>query len=202
MESNALISFDRTLEVLNAYAQEAVEAYRQEMADRGKNASGKLSRSVKQEVRAVGGGLFGPEGAAFEVTLTLPAYWWNVEFGRPPCPPSKGWIPVDALLKWIKVKPIIPRPDKNGRVPTPKQLAFLINRAINDPDRRGDEPKRPGIAPTPVLQSALEKVDAKFDGLLKAAMYADIDVFLNKLSFGDFSSRAAAKAAIKRGPHK
>ncbi len=142
-------------------------------------------------------------GAAWpSAARPLPAHWYNVEFGRKPCPPSRHWIPTDALIKWIEVKPIIPRPNKNGNIPTVKQLAFLINRAINDPDRVGDNPKRPGIAPEPVMQSAVEAVNARFDPLIKAAVSRDMDIFLKAISFSDFSTRGAARSSVVRGPHK
>lgn len=200
MEENTLTgNFENTRAVLAEYGQAVVEAYRAEMEARGKNASGNLSRRIRFEVRASGDGLFGP---AFAVELHLPAYWYNVEYGRPPCPPSKRWVPVDALLKWIRVKPVIPYPDKNGRIPTPRQLAFLINRAINDPNRRGTDPPRPGIAPTPVLQSAVDAVNAKYDALIKAALYKDLNQYINGVLFSDFTTKDAARSNIRKGPHK
>lgn len=200
MENNTLIgSFENTRRVLEEYGAAVVEAYRKEMDERGKNASGNLSRKLRFVVQSEDAGLFGP---AFAVDLTLPAYWYNVEYGRKPCPPSKGWIPVDALLKWIRVKPVIPYPDKNGRIPTPRQLAFLINRAINDPNRRGTDPPRPGIAPTPVLQSAVDAVNARFDPLIKAAVFQDMEVFINNVLFSDFTTSGDARDNIRRGPHK
>ncbi|MBQ0112015.1 MAG: hypothetical protein KBT03_02690 [Bacteroidales bacterium] len=33
-------------------------------------------------------------------------------------------------MQWIKIKPIVPRPGKNGKVPSLKQLAYLISRKI------------------------------------------------------------------------
>lgn len=184
MESNALISFEKTRAVLADYAGEVVAAYREELDNRGKNASGNLSRSIKWQIEY--------EGRAFEVSLTLPAYWANVEYGRPPCPPSKGWIPEERLLEWIKVKPVIPYPDKNGRIPSPRSLAFLINRAINDPNRRGTDPPRPGIAPTPVMQSATERVNAKYKPLIEAAASEDLEHYIATLTFADFSRRGGS----------
>ena len=199
MESNALISFDNLAAALNEYGAAVRDAYRKELEERGKNASGNLSRSVRFEVQG-GGDLFG--GAALEVVLALPDYWWNVEYGRKPSPPSKGWVPVDKLIEWIKVKPVIPRPDKNGRIPKPEKLAYLINRAINDPNRRGEDPKRPGIAPTPVLQSAVDKVTAEFMPRLEEAINADMRTYLDALTISDFSTRGSARGSIVSGPHK
>ena len=52
------------------------------------------------------------------------------EAGIPPGEPMRK-----AILDWIKVKPVTPRPDKHGRIPTLKQLAFLIARKIYDEGR-------------------------------------------------------------------
>lgn len=200
METDTLTNgFENLRRVLSDYGAAVVEAYRQEMSTRGKNASHNLERKIRFEFVSEEGGLFGP---AFAVDLHLPPYWYNVEYGRPPCPPSKGWIPKEALIKWIKVKPVIPYPDKNGRIPTTEQLAFLINRAINDPNRTGTNPQRPGIGPTPVLQSAVEAVNARFDPLIKAAIERDMSVFLNEVLFSDFSTKAAGRSNVTRGPHK
>lgn len=200
MAENTLVNnFENLRRVLAEYGAAAVEAYRHEMQTRGKNASGNLSKKVRYVVKSDTGGLFAP---AFAVELTLPAYWFNVEYGRPPCPPSKHWVPVDALMKWIKVKPVIPYPDANGRIPTTRQLAFLINRAINDPNRTGEDPKRPGIAPTPVLQSAVDAVNAKYEPLIKAALYKDMEVFLNEALFADFHTRDAGRSNVVKGRHK
>lgn len=203
MESNALISFDNLAAVLNEYGAAVVEAYKNELKARGKDTEKAHANSLQRDIRfeVDGGGLLGG-GAAFEVLLHLPAHWYNVEFGRKPCPPSKHWVPVDALIKWIEVKPVIPRPDKNGRIPTVKQLAFMINRAINDPDRTGTDPKRPGIAPEPVMQASVQAVNARYDALIKAAISRDLNVFLNAISFSDFSTRGHARAAVVSGPHK
>ena len=200
MEENTLTGdFENLRAVLQEYGEAVVTAYRKEMDERGKNASHKLERGLHVQVVTTGGGLFAP---AFAVDLSLPAYWFNVEYGRPPCPPSKHWIPVEALIKWIKIKPVIPYPDKNGRIPTTRQLAFLINRAINDPDRTGEDPKRPGIAPTPVMQSAVEAVDARFLPLIEAALYKDVEKFANGITFSDFSTQAAGRSNVVRGRHK
>ncbi len=200
MEKDTLTNgFENLQRVLDEYGAAAVEAYRREMQTRGKNASGNLSRKVRYIVKSETDGLFGP---AFAVELSLPAYWFNVEYGRKPCPPSKHWVPVDALIKWIKVKPVIPYPDANGRIPTTRQLAFLINRAINDPNRIGENPKRPGIAPEPVMQSAVDAVNARFDPLIKAALARDMDVFLREALFSDFTTKDAGRSNVVKGRHK
>lgn len=203
METNTLISFEHLAAVLNEYGAAVKEAYIQELRLRGKDTEHDHPNSLSRNIHVIvngGGDLFG--GASAEVLLELPAHWYNVEYGRKPCPPSKHWVPVEALIKWIRVKPVIPYPDKNGNIPTERQLAFLINRAINDPDRSGGDPPRPGIAPAPVMQSAVDSVNAKYDTLIKAAVSRDLNVFLKSISFSEFDTRGAGRSAVVKGPHR
>ena len=65
------------------------------------------------------------KGTTYEVVLNLQDYWKYVEEGTRP-----HWPPKDAILHWVEVKPVIPRPDAKGRIPSPKSLAFLISRKI------------------------------------------------------------------------
>ena len=72
------------------------------------------------------------KGTTYEVGLELQDYWKYVEEGTKP-----HWPPPSAILRWITIKPVIPRPDKNGSIPTPKQLAFLISRKISEVGTKG-----------------------------------------------------------------
>ena len=65
------------------------------------------------------------QGTVYEVKLSLQDYWKYVEEGTKP-----HWPPRSAILKWIQAKPVIPRPDRNGRIPSQQSLAFLISRKI------------------------------------------------------------------------
>ena len=62
---------------------------------------------------------------SFTVSLKLNKYWIYVEEGTKP-----HWPPPHAILNWVEVKPVIPRPDGNGKIPSPKSLAYLIGRKI------------------------------------------------------------------------
>ena len=65
------------------------------------------------------------KGTTYEVVLNLQNYWKYVEEGTRP-----HWPPKNAILHWVEVKPVIPRPDAKGRIPSPESLAFLISRKI------------------------------------------------------------------------
>lgn len=65
------------------------------------------------------------EAGGYEVSIDLNDYWKYVENDTRP-----HWPPRSAILNWVKIKPVIPRPDNKGRIPTQEQLAFLISRRI------------------------------------------------------------------------
>ena len=79
--------------------------------------SEKLIDSVKTQV-VVGDN-------AYEVTMSLNDYWKYVEYDTKP-----HWPPIDKILEWVNIKPVIPRPLASGKIPSPKQLTFLIGRKI------------------------------------------------------------------------
>lgn len=112
-----LLNLDRVRSVLEEFADEAADLYRENLVRADSIASGQLFSSVSCRVEQ--------DGRVFLVIMRMEEYWRYLEEGTRP-----HWPPVSAILKWIQVKPVIPRPDANGRIPTQKQLAFLISRKI------------------------------------------------------------------------
>jgi hypothetical protein len=110
---------------IESIADRVVDAYRKTLSNEGINASSTLSDTTQVAVEIKNGRLI--------ISLMLQEYWKWVEYGRKygKNPPS------DAILEWIKVKPVIPNPI-NGRIPSQKQLAFLIARKIG---RDGTQPR-------------------------------------------------------------
>lgn len=106
------------------------------IASNGSNASGKLSQSIKGKVKQ--------NGKWLEVSISLEDYWKYIEYGTRPHFP-----PINAIKQWIKVKPILPRPLSNGKLPTTDQLAFLICRKIS----------KVGTKPRPFLQKSITEFD-------------------------------------------
>ena len=171
-----LLDLTELQKVLQDYARDAAELYKQEITDGEKNASKTLLESVKSNV------IVGSQ--EYEVTLTLAHYWRYVEYGRQGTesspllahpgayPPGKAaFPPVDALVKWIEVKPVIPRPGKNGRIPTPKQLAYLIGRKIH----------REGIEPFPALYRTKQELNQRYNEKISAALGHDISNYIRKV---------------------
>ena len=104
-----------------------LELYRNQLIDKNINASNTLSNTATTIVEV--------DGTSLMVSFNLEDYWKYVEYGRGPGKRP----PIDVIEQWIKVKPIIPDPI-NGRVPTTKQLAFLISRKIG---MEGTKAQRP-----------------------------------------------------------
>ena len=112
-----LLDLTELQKVLQDFATDIRDRYKDVLANNDHIATRKMVESVKTQV--VAGDTY------FEVTMTLEDYWKYVENDTKPHFP-----PPDAILRWIEVKPVIPRPGNNGKIPTPKQLAYLICRKI------------------------------------------------------------------------
>ena len=144
------------LATLNEYAEKAKELYKRKLTDKGINASYKLLNSVETTVKR--------NDDEFTVTINLEDYWIYVENGRGP----GKFPPIDKILEWIRVKPVIPYTDSRGRLPTEEQLAFLISRKMGEQGTEGkhilyetvDELNRYYL---PKLQQALDRDFARFE---------------------------------------
>lgn len=123
--------FEVTTDIL-AIVDKIAQAYKTSLITAGKVATGKLTNftyEVEQDNRM------------FSIVFNLQDYWKYVENGRL----AGKQPPIDAIAKWITVKPIIPRAVRN-KVPSVKQLAFLIARSIGEH----------GTKPTKALKRTLE----------------------------------------------
>ena len=140
-------------DILEDYGKELVEHYRQTLTDKKINASYELSNSLKYIINTQTKG-------RFEVNLSLLEYWKYIENGRK----AGKMPPIDAIEKWVEIKPVLPRPRSNGKLPTQRQLAYLIARKI------GLE----GIAPKPILAENVENLNDVFLPLIEEAIAKDI----------------------------
>ena len=98
-------------------AAELLDRYKENIKSSGHNASGDLANTASYNVTF--------DGRYFEISFNLQEYWRYLEQGTKPHFP-----PVSAIERWIKIKPLVPRAYK-GKVPSTKQLAFLIAREIS-----------------------------------------------------------------------
>lgn len=128
---------DILVRILRDYGEQIINSYRQKLYQGGSNATGLLGNSLSTTVTA--------EDGIYEVKLNIQDYWKYVEYGRLP-----GSFPnIDAIRKWIQVKPVIPTVQNNGKLPTLEQLTFLISRGIAEN----------GIEPRYYLNDTLDELD-------------------------------------------
>lgn len=120
LKKNDLTSlFPNLVEVLDAYGKTLVERYREGLIEGDHIATGNLYRSVSSEVTL--------NGQSFIVEFRMPEYGEYLEQGtRPHFPPT------NQILSWIRAKRIVPRRDQQGKLPTEKQLSYLIARKISE----------------------------------------------------------------------
>lgn len=153
------LRWDNTRRALEEFGKRLVDKYREELKARNKSATGKLAKTAKYVVKSGHTYIF--------VALNLEDYWKYVEYGREK---GKKFPPLNAIAKWIDAKPVIPRPDKNGRLPTTRQLSFLIARKI----------ATKGIRPTNIFEKSVEAVYEQMDEALEAAITADIGEYVTR----------------------
>lgn len=149
------ITFHNVLAVLRDYAAEVRNLYQDNLIRHDRIASGGLLNSAECRVN-IG-------DRSYEVVMTLEDYWRYVEEDTRP-----HWPPVDAILRWVQIKPVIPRPDAAGRIPTPRQLAYLIGRKI----------AREGTKGSHDLADAVEEMNRRYADRLSEALGADVSEYI------------------------
>lgn len=151
---------DALEELLETCGDEIIDIYRKKLAQNKVNATGSLGNNLSCFVQI--------EGDIFELCISIQDYWKYIENGR-----KEGKFPnLNALIKWIQAKPILPRPYR-GKLPSTETLAFLIGRKI----------QKDGIAPKPMLAETLEEIDKMqlIEQGIDASIRKDISITFNKL---------------------
>lgn len=156
MEKDVL-RFDNLEKAMQGFVENLCTMYKELLLRDNKKASGELIRSIKAKTIRINAGMMIGE-------ISLASYWKYVENGRKP----GKWPPFDKILKWIEVKPVLPRPRNNAKPPTNEQLAFLISRKI------GEE----GIKPGNQMNEAIDKVWMAWKPKIEDAINQDIDASL------------------------
>ena len=112
------------------------KAWREHLLDEEHWASGKLGNEMTFDTYIDRNG--------YHITITLPEYAAYLNDGTKP-----HWPPVDKIREWIKVKPVLPRPGRNGKLPSTEQLAYLIGRKIS----------KVGTKPTKIIDRTINDFD-------------------------------------------
>ena len=124
---------------INNICADLLERYKQSLKDNNHIASGNLYNTATYKTNI--------NGSWFELTFVLDETWRYLENGTKPHFP-----PIEAIERWITVKHIIPTTN-SGKIPSTKQLAFLIARGIS----------KNGTKPTKLLQHTIDGADDLID---------------------------------------
>lgn len=128
------MNFEDIDTALDSLMNEFQNAYASNLIQSGHTASGNLALNQKH--------YFVFDGRYYRIYLQLEDYWKYLEYGTKPHFP-----PVEKIAEWIRIKPVLPRPNAKGKLPTQKQLAFLIARSIS----------KKGTKPTHTLQQTINE---------------------------------------------
>ena len=153
-----LLNTETLRAVLDEYGVAVRNLYQDRLILHDRIATGELLNSVEVHVDY--------DGQAYEVKLDLADYWRYIEMDTAP-----HWPPPSAILKWIQAKPVLPRPLKNGKLPTPQQLAFLIGRKIAVFGTKGQ----------PDLTDSVEDMNRQYQERIAAALAHDVGSYIRKL---------------------
>lgn len=140
---------------INNIVSELLERYKKAVQDSGHDASRQLESTATYKVNIA--------GSLLEVVFNLQKYWKYLENGTKPHFP-----PLEAIESWVTVKHIIPTTN-SGKVPTTKQLAYLIARGISEH----------GTKPTKLLQQTLDGSDDLINQIVDE-IYRQFEEEINK----------------------
>lgn len=153
------IELNNVRKILDEYCAAFKNLYKGKLIRDNKKATGNLINSVETEIKI--------SGTSITIVLNVADYYKFVENGRKP----GKFPPVIAIKQWIKDKPIIPREDDNGHLPTENQLAFLIGRKIaNEGIKAGNQ-----------LKDTVKELNNIYLEKLKAALIADFGIYQMKI---------------------
>ena len=107
--------------------------------------------------------IFEIDGNFYNIIFKAPEYFKWVENGRGP---GKN-PPIKAIEEWITIKHITPYPTAKGKLPTKKQLAFLISRAIGKEGTKA--------TPTFALSRSLDEDKSYWNEQIDRAVFEDVN---------------------------
>lgn len=150
--ANDLVRFPRMEAMLQEYGEAVLERYKTNMVQSDALASEKLLNTAQFILQI--------NGSQYEVQLSLQDYWKFVEYDTKPHFP-----PLNAIKQWIRIKPVIPRPNALGRTPSEDQLAYLIGRKIAEEGTEGRHD----------LTNAVEEMNREYLNKIASAFADDVN---------------------------
>lgn len=146
------VDLTKVYDVLEEYANEFEKQLKERYELNGRKASGKLIESISIDFVT-------PDDSHISVMLNVEDYYYWVENGRKPTSTGKH-CPIRPILTWIRNKQIIPRPNKQGKLPTQEQLAFAIRHKIDNEGYEGSHD----------IQYTQQSLEVKYRELLSKAL--------------------------------
>lgn len=159
MASNTLINFSHLEQTLNEYINIVASLYRDKLIKDGHVATEDLINNINVVLQQ--------GNSSVEVGLNLKDYWKYVEYDTKPHFPPIGETPEDpGILRWVHVRRLADNARTyNGKLPTEKQLAYLIARKIS----------REGTTGTHDLEQTIQQVNAQFEVKIADAIGEDLN---------------------------
>lgn len=154
-----LFELKEVIQVLMDLANDVEENYKQHLVQSGRYTTEyALLDSITTRVSV--------SGTEYSVVMNLNDYWKYVEDDTKPHFP-----PPSAIQRWVEIKPVIPKPDDNGRIPTPRQLAYLIGRKISIFGTKGSHD----------LERTKDAVLPMYRKRLEAALGHDVSAYIKRV---------------------
>lgn len=146
-----MIEFKNVQAVLEELGKAIKLRYQENLIESDRKASYNLIESIQYHTVI--------NGTEFAIDLEMADYWKYVEDDTRP-----HWPPVDKILEWVRIKPVLPNPDSRGKLPTEKQLAFLISRKISEVGTTGSHD----------LERTLQEIEYDWEERIMEALDQDI----------------------------
>lgn len=159
-----LFNWENLTEVLNEYAIELRNAYQDSLIRNDRIASGELLNSVEY--------IINKDNVSISVSLRLADYWKYCEWDTKP-----HWPPVNKMLEYVKIKPVIPDRKYNGKLPTEQQLAYLIGRKISQEGTKGTNDLHNTV------REMNDRYRAKIYEAIKKDVVKGVNVFFSELFY-------------------
>ncbi len=158
-----LINWKHLKAVLEEYAIAVRNQYQDNLIENDHiTLNGNLLNSVEYIVKK--------GGHEMSVSLKLQDYWKYVEWDTKPHFP-----PIGKIMEWIEIKPVLPYPDDNGKLPTENQLAYMIR----------DKISKEGTEGTHDLYDAVNFINEEYEEKISMAIDEDISDNLD-IIFSEF----------------
>lgn len=152
--ANELISFPATTAVLQQLADDVKAGYIDQL-----NKNGHWTKDGKDRLIDTISTVVTVDGKSFTASLKMNYYWQFLEEGIAPAGKydNPGWKSFPFILKWVQIKPIIPRPPQTIK-PSKRSLESLqkstagaivaVRNIKGDPGTHGFQKARDAVLPT------------------------------------------------------